>query len=137
GSFYSKNMADYYVTPFEMGYGRTISFEHEFIGREALQQMRDNGEAERRQKVTLIWNKEDVAAVYKSFFEDDLPGKIMQQPLARYATFQYDTVSNESGDIGFSGWPQFSAIHRELLSLAIVDADQAEIGTEVSVTWGE
>ena len=39
GSFVSNNIEDYYVTPYEMGYGPFVKFDHDFIGREALEKM--------------------------------------------------------------------------------------------------
>src|SRR5690625_2491259 len=56
GSFRSDNIEDYYFTPHELDYGRIIAYDHDFIGREALEAM----PAERgRQKVTLVWNGDD------------------------------------------------------------------------------
>ncbi len=37
GSFVSKNIEDYYLTPYELGYGPFVKFDHDFIGREALE----------------------------------------------------------------------------------------------------
>ena len=37
GSFVSSNIEDYYSTPYEMGYGGFVKFDHDFIGREALE----------------------------------------------------------------------------------------------------
>ena len=37
GSFVSDNIEDYYVTPYELGYGPFVKFDHDFIGREALE----------------------------------------------------------------------------------------------------
>jgi vanillate/3-O-methylgallate O-demethylase len=37
GSFVSDNIEDYYVTPWELGYGSFIKFDHDFIGRDALE----------------------------------------------------------------------------------------------------
>ena len=54
GSFVSKNIEDYYVTPYELGYGPFVKFDHDFIGREALQKMA--GKPHRR-KVTFAWNR--------------------------------------------------------------------------------
>ena len=36
GSFYSNNIEDYYLTPYDLGYGSVVKFDHDFIGREAL-----------------------------------------------------------------------------------------------------
>src|SRR5215472_1822282 len=60
GSFYSDNIEDYYVSPWELGYGRSISFGHDFIGRDALLAARDTAP---RVKVTLVLDPADVNRV--------------------------------------------------------------------------
>ena len=37
GSFYSDKIEDYYLTPYDLGYGPFVKFDHDFIGREALE----------------------------------------------------------------------------------------------------
>ena len=37
GSFVSANIEDYYLTPWELGYGLFVKFDHEFVGRAALE----------------------------------------------------------------------------------------------------
>ncbi|MET0291731.1 MAG: aminomethyl transferase family protein, partial [Steroidobacteraceae bacterium] len=61
GSFVSNNIEDYYLTPYEIGYGPFVKFDHDFIGREALEKL--NGGQGGRRKVTLAWNSEDVNRV--------------------------------------------------------------------------
>ena len=39
GSFYSDNIEDYYLTPCDLGYGPFVKFDHDFIGRAALEKM--------------------------------------------------------------------------------------------------
>ena len=39
GSFVSDNIDDYYLNPYELGYGPFVKFDHDFIGREALEQV--------------------------------------------------------------------------------------------------
>jgi glycine cleavage system aminomethyltransferase T len=39
GSFYSDDINDYYLTPHDLGYGRVVKFDHDFVGREALEKM--------------------------------------------------------------------------------------------------
>ena len=63
GSFYSENIEDYYVTPYDLDYGRIVAFDHEFPGRAALERIAENAP---RQKVTLVWDPEDVAGVVAS-----------------------------------------------------------------------
>src|SRR3972149_4447247 len=55
GSFYSSNIEDYYMTPYAMGYGPFIKFDHDFIGREALERM---AREPQRKKGTFAWNGE-------------------------------------------------------------------------------
>ena len=35
----SNNIEDYYMTPYELGYGPFVKFDHDFIGREALEKI--------------------------------------------------------------------------------------------------
>ena len=60
GSFVSDDIEDYYLSPWELGYGSFVKFDHDFIGREALEQV--DVETQRK-KVTLAWNGEDVAKI--------------------------------------------------------------------------
>ncbi len=46
GSFVSDNIEDYYLTPYELGYGSFVKFDHDFIGREALEKMDQSGAAQ-------------------------------------------------------------------------------------------
>ena len=39
GSFYSNDIRDYYLTPWDLGYGPSVKFDHDFIGREALEKI--------------------------------------------------------------------------------------------------
>ena len=36
---YSDSIEDYYLTPWDLGYGAFVKFDHDFIGREALEKM--------------------------------------------------------------------------------------------------
>ena len=38
GSFVSDDIEDYYFTPWDLGYGGYVKFDHDFVGREALQE---------------------------------------------------------------------------------------------------
>ena len=90
GSFYSKNIEDYYLTPYDLGYGPFVKFDHDFVGREALEKIAANPQ---RQKVTLVWNGDDVARVFRIAVHDagDIT-KYIDLPLANYATLPYDKV---------------------------------------------
>src|SRR4029077_16900168 len=71
GSFSSNNIEDYYLTPYDLGYGSVVKFDHDFVGRAALEKMADK---QRRRKVTLMWNAEDGGRVFsKSLLGTDEP----------------------------------------------------------------
>ncbi|MEZ0165143.1 aminomethyl transferase family protein [Kineococcus sp. LSe6-4] len=138
GSFRSEDIEDYYFTPFDLGYGRIVKFDHDFIGRAALEAQLADGTAQANQKVTLVWNREDTAAAFGSMFDEELGAKYFNMPLANYATYQYDRVQTPDGNYaGRSNYVGYSANERAVLSIAVVDAAVATPGTEVVVLWGE
>jgi len=135
GSFYSERIEDYYFTPYELGYGRFVKFDHDFVGREALEEMAD---APQRRKVTLVWEGEDVADVFGSLFErEGLPAKYIDLPLSNYATLPYDRVEKDGRVVGVSTYTGYSYNERAMLSLAVVEEEFCEPGTEVVLLWGE
>lgn len=136
GSFAPENIEDYYLTPFALGYGKIISMDHEFIGREALQAMIDSGESTSRRKVSLVWNTEDIVQAYRSLFTESSHAKFMPLPGSAYASIMFDRVTAEGHLVGISSAPSMSIAHQVMLSPAMVD-DAIEDGTEVSVLWGE
>jgi len=135
GSFVSENIEDYYLTPWELGYGFFVKFDHDFIGRDALEKV--DPETQRR-KVTLAWNAEDVAKIWTSLLNVDGPSyKYFDLPLANYGSANYDAVLDGNGKhIGFSMFTGYAANERRVLSLATVDPD-VPVGAEVTVLWGE
>ncbi|TWH72720.1 aminomethyl transferase family protein [Modestobacter roseus] len=138
GSLYSEELEDYYFSPYDVGYGRITKFDHDFIGRSALEQQVASGRAEANRKVTLVWNGDDVEKAFGSLFHDGVGAKFFNLPIAHFATYHYDRVENSSGAlIGRSTHTGYSANERSVLSVAVVDASVAEPGTEVTVVWGE
>jgi vanillate/3-O-methylgallate O-demethylase len=133
GSFDSKNIEDYYVTPYEMGYGPFVKFDHDFIGREAMQKIADKPH---RKKVTLAWNSEDVLKVFASLFEHGDPYKYIDLPLSNYTSASYDKLLIRGKLAGLSMFSGYSYNERSMLSLGIVEPD-VKIGAEVTLLWGE
>jgi vanillate/3-O-methylgallate O-demethylase len=134
GSFVSQKIEDYYVNPYELGYGPFVKFDHDFIGREALEKL---DKPAQRKKVTLAWNGADVAKVFASLFQPGAPHyKYIDLPLSNYASSNYDQVRVGDKSVGFSMFTGCSYNERSMLSLATVDPD-VKIGSEVQVLWGE
>ncbi|WP_308467197.1 aminomethyl transferase family protein [Rathayibacter soli] len=138
GSFYSQNLSDYYLSPYDAGYGRVIKFDHDFIGRGALEKQVESGRSTARHKVTLAWNGDDTEKAFGSMFHGGAGAKFINLPIAHYATYHYDRVETSGGDLhGLSLHTGYSANFRSMLSIATVDQEIAEPGTEVEVVWGE
>ncbi len=135
GSFDSTDIEDYYHTPWELGYGSFVKFDHDFIGREALEKI---DPVSQRKKVTLAWNAEDLGTILSSVLDpDEVPYKYFDLPLANYGSSNYDRVIDADGKtVGLSMFTGYSSNERRGLSLAIVDPDVPE-GTELRVVWGE
>ena len=134
GSFVSGNIEDYYLTPYELGYGPFVKFDHDFAGRAALEKMAGKPH---RKKVTFEWNGEDLAKIYASLF---MPGKqhykFFDLPIANYASSSYDRVSMGGKTVGFSMFGGYSYNERCGLSLGVVDPGINE-GDVLTLSWGE
>src|SRR5580704_5273908 len=134
GSFYSDNIEDYYMTPYELGYGPFVKFDHDFIGREALEKI---SKEPQRKKVTFAWNGEDLAKIYASLF---VPGgenhKFFDLPIANYASSSYDKVTMGGKTVGFSMFGGYSYNERSALSLGVVDPN-ISVGDVLTLVWGE
>jgi glycine cleavage system aminomethyltransferase T len=134
GSFSSPRVEDYYFTPWDLGYGGFVRFDHDFIGREALREMASDP---RRRKVTLALDPADVLAVVASQFEKGTPAKFIEFPSAVYSMHPYDAVLVGGETVGISTWIGYSSNERRMLTLAVIDSKHAEPGTQVTLLWGE
>ncbi len=134
GSMVSDDIEDYYLTPYELGYGHIVNFDHDFIGRKSLKDMRGGNH---RKKVTLKWHEKDVMKVFASLYSEGDRYKFLDLPASHYATLPYDLVERDGKAIGISHYPVYTANERSWISLAILDQEWTDPGTEVSVLWGE
>ena len=135
GSMVSDNIEDYFVQPYELGYGPMVHFEHDFIGRDALMALKDQRP---RTKVTLEWNNDDVFKTLQRSVGPDRPrSRFINLPIPMYATFEYDEVLMDGSPIGHSQWSAYSSNAGAVLSTALIDPDKVEMGREVTLMWGE
>ena len=121
GSFYSPDIEDYYVTPYELGYGRLVHLDHDFIGREALVKAKENV---RLTKVTLVLDNDDVAKIRRDgeFF-------------LSYARNRIETADGQL--IGTTYHTASLDPYHAVLALSLIDAGRAAPGTRVEVVWGD
>jgi len=137
GSFASQDIEDYYVTPWDIGFGHLVKFDHEFVGRAALEAMAEK--PPRRQKVWLRWDDEDVARVLTSSLlgKDTSRPKMLGVPYSVYSTFQNDSVRVNDEIVGVSVMCGYTVNVGGWSSLAVLQSAHAIDGTEVEIEWGD
>lgn len=133
GSFDGKDVSDYYRSPVEFGWARNIKFDHEFIGRAAL----EKEVAEPRRTIrTLVWNADDILDVQASLFRQGDHYPFMDMPRDQRGFMWADKVLKNGQLVGVTTARGFSYHFRQMLSLVTIDVDQADIGNQVEVIWG-
>jgi len=70
GSFEADDISAWYRSPVELGWANRIKCDHDFIGRTALE---EEVAHPKRAMHTLVWNADDVVAVYASLFRQGKP----------------------------------------------------------------
>jgi glycine cleavage system aminomethyltransferase T len=128
-----------YRNPVELGWSKMINFNHGFVGREALEKLVANP---KRKMVTLSWNTEDIMDIHASQYEQGEPYPNIDVPSDKsyHGYYQYhdDQVLNKDGKfIGVSSGRTYSYYYREMISLSSIDVEYGDIGTEVTILWGD
>lgn len=131
GSYHPDTIEEYYATPWDYGVGHVIRFDHEFIGRAALEELAKNPP---RQKVWLLWNDEDTARVVVDS-ELDRPGAPRLLPFP--ADILKDQVLIGDRVVGVTGFHGYTVNVGRWISLASVDTADAVDGQEVEILWGD
>lgn len=140
GSYVPDSVEGYYLTPWDLGYGPFVKFDHDFIGREALEKI---AAGPHRRKVTIALDDEAVSeAIYGQFGHHEGKGgqlrpKYMEFPSAVYSMHPFDRVEVNGKLVGLSTWIAYTANEGKMLTLAMVDEEYATPGTEVDFIWGE
>jgi Glycine cleavage system T protein (aminomethyltransferase) len=134
GSFESDDVRDWYRSPIELGWGKVVKFDHDFIGREALEK---EAADPKRTIVTLVWNSDDVMDVYASLFRQGEPYDYMELPIQPQWYMWADKVLKDGNLVGVTTSRGYSYYFRQMISLCTIDVALAEPGTEVTVIWGK
>lgn len=135
GSFASDDIEDYYHYPWDIGYGRLIKLDHDFIGRSALEALAD---APHRKKVWLVWDTEDVVQIMRdSMFGLEPRPKVLSLPNPIPNTAYHDSVRRGDELIGLSICGGYTVNIRRVVSVAVIDEAEAYDGNQVEITWGE
>ncbi|WP_230397400.1 aminomethyl transferase family protein [Novisyntrophococcus fermenticellae] len=130
------NYEERFVNPFELGWDKAVNFDHDFPGKEALMKLKDN----HRVMVTLEWNVDDILDIVRSGFEDGVPYAPMDGPedMLENGKWEYRADKVMSGDkyVGISTGRIHSWFYRKMISLCVIDPAYSELGTELTIIWG-
>lgn len=132
-----------FVTPYDLGWGFLVNYNHDFKGKEALEKLVKNPP---RTVVTLEWNAEDVGAVFATQFmgKDVEPCERIDKEVDMYylenmyggTIYRADKVMSGDQWIGNSTGRIYSYYYNTMISLAFIDPKYAEEGKELKVIWG-
>jgi len=137
GSIDPNDMQSRFRNPFELGWGRSVRFDHDFIGRTALENEHANP---KRTIVTLVWNADDVLDIYASLLRPGQEYKYLELPVTpnyRAVLAHADHVSKGGRMVGVSSGVAYSYYYRQVMSHCVIDLSEAQIGNEVDLHWGD
>ena len=131
-------------TPYDVGWGNLVNFNHEFPGKKALQKIAENPPMD---VVTLEWNAEDVGEVFASQFRGrsvEPYDEIGENPVdinfnlnvSGGFIYHQDYVMLGDEKIGVSAVRTRSAYYHKMISLGFVKKEYTKPGTELEVLWG-
>ena len=108
GSFVSDNIEDYYVTPYELGYGPFVKFDHDFIGADALEEDRRRSAASQEGHVRLECRRhgEDLRLAVPAGDRITTSSSICR--IANYASSSFDKIVKSGKTVGFSMFGGYS-----------------------------
>jgi vanillate/3-O-methylgallate O-demethylase len=133
GSFEADAVSDYYRSPVELGWTKNIGFDHDFVGRKALEKEVTDPSRTMR---TLVWNPDDVVDVFASLFREGKPYRFMDMPRDQRGFLWADKVLKNGSLVGVSTSRGYSYYFRQMISLCTIDVEWSEVGTEVTLVWG-
>jgi glycine cleavage system aminomethyltransferase T len=130
-----------YLTPYDVGWGKLVNYDHDFPGKAALQRIAQDPP---RQAVTLEWNADDVAAAFSTQISGGSasPADVVTTSgftLEDFASLKMrvDHVLADGVEIGVSVGRTIDYRENRMVSLAFIDHAFAEEGSQVVVLWGD
>ncbi|HWI32290.1 MAG TPA: aminomethyl transferase family protein [Microbacterium sp.] len=131
GSYDPATVEGYFCNPWDHGFGHVVKFDHDFIGRKALEELAKNPP---RQKVWLVWNPEDTERiVVQSELDHPNAPKILPFP----SDVGHDQILIGDRPVGVTAFHGYTVNLGGWASLASVNTADAVDGTEVEILWGD
>lgn len=130
GSFQPESVEDFYYTPWDLGYGHMIKFDHDFIGRDSLEKM---AQGETGRKVWLMWNIEDTE---RALIDGEFDRPNAPRPLVSPSTTARDALVVGDRVVGSATFHGYTVNVGQWLSVASVGPDVSD-GDAVEIIWGD
>ena len=134
GSFYSKDIRDYYLTRTTWATDRSSS---SITSSSAGRRSRKWPAIRAARKSRWCGTARTSPGCSDRCSATGRSRKYIDLPLANYATLPYDKVLKGGQTVGVSTYTGYTYNERAIVSLAIVNVEHSEPGTQVSVVWGE
>lgn len=129
------DLTEHWCTPAELGWANIVDLDGgDFLGRDALAAEAERGGPARR-FVGLSWNGDDMAELYANLFRDGPSAPPPDLPTGQYR-MQFLRVEKDGRHVGWASGTAYSPTLSRMISMARVDKDAAEPGTEIVVRWG-
>ncbi|VUC34634.1 unnamed protein product [Clonostachys rosea] len=130
---YGSQPSQHHRTPFDLGWGWLVNFDHDFIGKQALEAISMDPP---NVLVTLEWNSEDVVDVYASMFRQETL-EFMELPRSACKSVLGSSVYAGVDLVGCAVSRCYSYWFKKMISLCIIEKRYATPGQEVHVKWGQ
>lgn len=128
---YSSHPSAHHRTPFDLGWGWLVNFDHDFIGKKTLKKIASDPP---NALATLEWNSKDVTDVYASLFCNETQD-FMEMP-REWGGVTGSGVYDDDRLIGCAVSRCYSYWFKKMISLCIMEVKYSTPGTEVMVKWG-
>ncbi len=134
----NEKFENYLMTPYDVGWGYLVNFDHDFTGKDALSKI---AEKPRYMPVTLLWNTDDVGHVVACEISDPEMAaneRIMDfnQDNPEFTRMHADWVYNGAEKIGIASGRVIDYYSNHFMSLGFIAPDAAEEGKELEILWG-
>lgn len=134
GSLESDDITDHYLTPVGAGHDRFVDLDHEFVGKEAVEQQLEEQE---RTKVTLVWDRNDTLDLFGSLLDEENTYRYPTLPVPEWALTQNDKVTKDGEIVGVANNSRYLYWERNMFSLCAIDTEFSDPGTELTLVWGQ
>jgi vanillate/3-O-methylgallate O-demethylase len=133
GSFHRDAVEAYYSTPWDLGYGHLVKFDHDFIGRPALERL---AKEPKRRKVWLMWDPTDTERLLVDATLDR-PHRPRDLPTPITAEYRDEIVTSDGTPVGIAHIHGYTVNIGSWVSVGAVDSEYAVDGTPLEIVWGD